>query len=147
MEDKYQAIHRLMLAINKIDGAYYFFARKLGIKENTLALLCALDDGKAHSQKQIGEEWQIPKTTINTVVKELIDDGYITLQPEEHTREKTLCLTDKGRAYTKKILTSVYEAEQEALEKTLREFSPEFIDAFDCFAARLCEEFQKRNLK
>lgn len=44
MEDSYENIRRLMLAINKIDGSYYFFARKLGVKENTLALLYALDD-------------------------------------------------------------------------------------------------------
>ena len=46
MEDSYEAIRHLMIAINKIDGGYYLCARKLGINENMLALLYALDDGK-----------------------------------------------------------------------------------------------------
>ena len=73
--DHNEAILRLTDAINKIDGAYYFCAKHMGIKENTLAVLFALDDGKPHSQTQIAREWLIPKTTVNTVVKELTAEG------------------------------------------------------------------------
>ena len=84
------AIWRLTDAINRIDGAYYFCAKHMGVKENTLALLFALDDGKPHSQTQIAREWLIPKTTVNTVVKELTQAGYITLVGTERSREKDL---------------------------------------------------------
>lgn len=144
MEDCVEAIRRLFISINKIDGNYYYCARKLGVKENTLALLYALDDDKPHSQKQICEDWLIPKTTINTIVKELVTAGYITLLPEGQTREKAILLTDEGKTYTRGLLKAIYTAEQEALKKTLQEFAPEFIDAFDCFAAHLCAEFHKQ---
>ena len=65
-----------MIAVNKIDGLYYFAAKKLGLKANSLALLYALDDGQPHSQKRICEEWLIPRTTINTVVKECVAKGF-----------------------------------------------------------------------
>lgn len=139
-----EAIRRLMTATNKIDGAYYFLARKLNIKENTLALLYALDDGKAHSQKQISDEWLIPKTTINTTVKELTDAGYLELLPGEHTREKTIKLTESGKIYTNKILKTVYEAENQALTETINKFGTEFVEAFDFFADSLCNEFKKK---
>lgn len=139
-----EAIRRLMTATNKIDGAYYFLARKLNIKENTLALLYALDDGKAHSQKQISDEWLIPKTTINTTVKELTDAGYLELLPVEHTREKTIKLTESGKIYTNKILKTVYEAENQALTETINKFGTEFVEAFDFFADSLCNEFKKK---
>lgn len=139
-----EAIRRLMTATNKIDGAYYFLARKLNIKENTLALLYALDDGKAHSQKQISDEWLIPKTTINTTVKELTDAGYLELLPGEHTREKTIKLTESGKIYTNKILKTVYEAENQALAETINKFGTEFVEAFDFFADSLCNEFKKK---
>lgn len=139
-----EAIRRLMTATNKIDGAYYFLARKLNIKENTLALLYALDDGKAHSQKQISDEWLIPKTTINTTVKELTDAGYLELLPGEHTREKTIKLTESGKIYTNKILKTVYEAENQALTETVNKFGTEFVEAFDFFADSLCNEFKKK---
>ena len=144
MEDSYENIRRLMLAINKIDGSYYFFARKLGVKENTLALLYALDDGKPHSQKQICEDWLIPKTTVNTVVKELQEAGYITLLLEDNTREKKILLTDSGKSYTEELLKKVYAAEQEALNRTLQDFPAAFINAFEYFSKCLCEEFEKQ---
>ena len=144
MKDYYSEIRRFMLATNKIDGAYYYFAKKIGVNENTLAVLYALDDGKPHSQKEICEEWLIPKTTISTIIRELIDIGYVNLVPGKHTKEKTIYLTEKGQNYVNKILPIVYEAEQQAMERTLQEFSSEFIEATERFSEYLCEEFNKR---
>lgn len=90
MEKTLAEIRRLMLATTKIDGAYYLFSRRLGIKENVLVLLYALDDGKPHSQKQICEDWLVPKTTINTNVKELVRAGYVMLYPGAGTGRKSL---------------------------------------------------------
>ena len=104
MKDNYEKIRRLMLASNQMDGGYYLFARKAGIRENTLALLYALDDGHPHSQKQVCEEWLIPKTTINSIIQELTREGYVTLATAEGTREKTICLTESGQAYASRIL-------------------------------------------
>ena len=60
-----------MLSLTRIAEIYYRWGRKVGIKENLLALLYALSDGGHYTQKQICEEWLIPKTTINTLIKEL----------------------------------------------------------------------------
>lgn len=144
MEKTLAEIRRLMLATTKIDGAYYLFSRKLGIKENVLVLLYALDDGKPHSQKQICEDWLVPKTTINTNVKELVRAGYVMLYPGAGTREKIIGLTDAGKAYTEQIMRRVYEAEQAAMKRTLQQFSPQFVDAIDFFADCLHNEFQQR---
>lgn len=144
MQDYNAEIRRLTLAINKIDGAYYFFARKLGVKENTLAVLYAIDDGRPHSQKQICEEWLIPKTTISTIIKELAGLGIVRLLPVRHTKEKMICLTDRGREYVNKILKPVYEAELQAIEGTFQEFSPECVAAMEYFAKLLCMELEKR---
>ena len=62
-------VRRLMLHITQMDGAYYYFSRKLGYKENLLYLLYALDDGLPHSQTEICRDWMIPKTTVNTITR------------------------------------------------------------------------------
>lgn len=139
-----EAIRRLMFDTNKIDGAYYLFSKRFGVNENTLALLYALDDGMPHSQKQICEDWLIPKTTVNTNVKELAAAGYVMLFPEQGTREKIIGLTPKGKEYASRILKSVYEAERAAIKKTKQAFSLEFVDAMDFFANSLCRELEKR---
>ncbi len=146
-EEDYRKIRRLMLATTRIDGAYYFFSRRVGIKENILTLLYAMDDGEPHSQKQICEDWLVPKTTINTNIRELKEAGYIRLFPGEGTREKRIGLTEAGMTFAEQILQSVYEAEETAMQKTLETYSPEFVDALDYFADCLCEDLQRRSVQ
>lgn len=147
MKNADDTARQVILATTKIDGAYYLFARKQGTKEHILTVLYALDDGKPHTQKQIGEDWLIPKTTINTCVTELIRAGYIRLLSEPGTREKTIALTKEGKLYTERILKCVYESERAAMARTLKKYSPEFADAVDYFAECIRDEFQNRLLK
>ena len=141
MEKERATIRRLMIAVNKIDGLYYLAAKKCAIKDNTLTLLYALDDGQPHTQKQICEEWLIPKTTLNTIVKECSRAGYITLIHGEHTKEKVVSITARGLAYARTMLEGLYRAEDQAMAKTLQNFSPEFVDALERFTDALQEEF------
>ena len=85
MQDNRDEIRDVMISINVITGIYSLMAKKIGIKENTLTLLYALDDGKTHSQIEISREWLIPKTTLNTIVKECVATGLVELVPEEHS--------------------------------------------------------------
>lgn len=135
-----EQVRRLMAAINRIDGIWYLLARKSGVKVNTLSLLFALDDGLPHTQKQICEEWIIPRTTINTVVQECAQMGYLELRQRARSKEKELILTPKGMQYAKKVLAMYYQAENEAMRRTLEQYSPEFIDAVKQYADFLKEE-------
>lgn len=141
MNDHRSDIRRIMTAVNTIDGIYALEAKKIGLKENTLSLLYALDDGKAHTQTQICAEWLIPKTTINTIVKECIHAGYVTLEAGGHSHEKRIKLTEQGQAYAKNVLAQVYAIEEKAMEKTTGQFSLEFIDAVQQFSCHLRREF------
>lgn len=143
-DEGYETMRRLVEAINRIDGSYYFFARSLGVKDNALALLYALDDGRAHLQARISEEWLIPKTTVNTIVKEMARAGYVRLEAGEDAREKALCLTEQGQAYARDVLRTVYEAERQALRETLQAYPPEFVEALDYFSQRLHEAYLRR---
>ena len=143
MEDPSVLARRLILAATRMDGAYYYFARHSGIPENLLALFYALADGKPHSQKEICEDWLIPKTTINTVVKEQVAAGHLTLRAGEG-REKIICLTESGHAYAQKALQGICEAERVAVERTLEKHDRAFVDALEDFAGTLWEEYEKR---
>ncbi len=71
--------YRFGKLIYKIDYFYAEVAKKSGVKPNLMWILYALNDGESHSQKEISISWDIPITTINTIVKELNDDGYVDL--------------------------------------------------------------------
>ena len=129
MENSREKIRRLMIAINQIDELYYNILRTLKMKDGAFVLFYAIADSKPYSQKRICEEWGISRTTLNTIVQEYLKKGYIKLLPAEH-KEKEIVLTDEGKAYVEKYLTSVFGAEEKAivpfLETTLVENMEEF---------------------
>ena len=143
MEDSRKLLDHFYVCCNKMDGLYYLAARRLGVKENALVLLYTLNDGQPRSQKQLSEELLIPKTTNNTIVKEYMDAGYVTLVPANHSREKNIALTPAGAAYAQEILEPVYRAEKEAMEQTLAEFSPEFMNAIEALTQNMAQAFQR----
>lgn len=134
LDENYERVRRIMRATNRIDGVYYLLARHYGLNENTLAFLYALDDGKPHSQKEISDEWLIPRTTINSIVKKMISDGYITFTGEQHAKEKMILLTEKGLEYINRLLNGIYLAEERAIVDTLENYSPEFVEALEHFS-------------
>ena len=78
-------IRKIMISVNRIDGIYYRLAKRIGIKENTLSLFYALSDGQPHSQKEICDEWLVPRSTINTIVRECVEKGYVRFQRSAHS--------------------------------------------------------------
>lgn len=107
---------RLVNATNRIDGLYYRLSQIGKVSQNTTALLYALSDGKAHSQKEISDEWFIPRTTLNSIVKILRDEGYMTLSCF-HGKEKCMILTDTGHEYAKKTLMPIFDAEDKVMHE------------------------------
>lgn len=143
MKDYRAYLDHFYLCTNKIDGLYYLAARRLGVNENTLALFYALDDGQLRSQKQLSEELLIPKTTVNTVVRECIQAGYLQLLPSGHGKERVVALTQRGRDYARGLLRPIHEAEEEAMARTLEQFSPDFLLAVETLTQQLCQSFRR----
>lgn len=96
-----------------IDSYYSLYAKKYDVKENELWILYALNDGSEHSQIEISQNWDIPKTTINTIVKQFEKDGYIELvQITGEKREMHIKLTSKGKEYADGLLVDLYNLEK-----------------------------------
>lgn len=136
-QELHQLNRRIVAATSAADGAYYRWAVRSGVTHHTLDLLYALDDGLPHSQKQICEEWAIPKTTVNTVVKACRAAGYITLEPmPDQPRQRQLCLTEAGMVYAKKAMKELYAIENQAMAAAVERFGPAFVDAVEFYCAR-----------
>lgn len=139
MENHSEALKRIMLAVNRLDGAYYFFAKRLGVNENALAFYYALADGEPHSQKEVSDQWLIPRTTIHSIVKSALAEGYIQFTLPRKAKEKTMVLTHRGRAYVDDLLAQINIAEEQAIQSTLERYSPEFITALEYFSGCLSQ--------
>ena len=140
-------VRALTLIINSLEGLYQYGAKSNGVKVGVLDILYTLDDDGVHTQKSISEDWLIPYTTVNTVTKQCEADGYVELKPiPGKRRDKQVCMTEKGKAFAKEHLKDVYKAEDEAIQKTLDEFGPEFIRALAAYSRNLKESFNEHVL-
>lgn len=146
MKNIRETMRRLMIALNNIDEAYCADMSDIKVNESELWLMYALDDNEQHSQKQICEEWGFPKTTLNTAIKQAEAAGYLTMTliPGKR-REMNISLTEKGRDHAHKLLSNVYRVENEALEKTLQNYSVDFIEAVEYFAENLKSAFHSQS--
>ena len=144
MEQEKNLMRRLMSDISKMDGLYYLWGKSTGISENMLILMYALNDDKVHTQKQICEQFAIPKTTINTIVKELIEKGLITFENGENLKDKNLLLTEEGKKYAEEITGELDVIEKIAMKKTLEKYSINFIEAFEYLLESMEKEINNR---
>lgn len=101
--------------IYQIDGVYENYGRNCKISPPTLLwILYSLNDGKEHSQKQICADWSIPRSTANTIIKELEEKEYIYLsQIKGKRRELNISLTKSGKEYADTLLKDLYFKEKE----------------------------------
>ena len=144
MNKAQEAARQLMITIVNLDKTYTANTPKIGRQSTELWLMYALDDGRLHSQKQICDEWGLPPTTLNTVIKKCEAAGYLTLNPiPGKRREMQICLTECGKLHAKQLLDVVYRAESHAMEETLKRYSTEFISALDYYGQCLKFSFEQ----
>lgn len=137
-------IWMLMRAMNHITSCYIESVKKYDMKESELYLMYALADGIPFSQKQIIEEWNIPRTTLNAIVKKWQKSGFVQLTPiPGKRREMTITQTESGKLRTEAYLCKLFRMEENAMKTTLTRYSTEFIEAVQFFEKNLTDNFEK----
>ena len=131
-------------AIIKFRGIYSEWSKKHNISYNEMLVLYTIRENGYCTQKQICEDWLMPKTTVNTLVKELTEKGYAVLE-NAPGKERYVSLTETGSAYAKEALAKLYSAEIDAVDSVLENFSPDFVDAIERYADILCGKLKTRN--
>ena len=109
-------------AVYHVDSFYNEFAKQSNVSSALLWVLYALNDGKSHTQIEISNDWELPKTTVNTVIKELEQSGYVELIPiKGKRREMTIALTSEGKEYADSLLEQLYKREAEVFKALSKE--------------------------
>lgn len=96
---------------------YTEWAAARNINPYRLFVLYAIDGDEALTQRTIADFTGLSKQTVNTVIRALRDEGYVTLSAGSvDRREKHVRLTDEGAAYAKELLTPLYKLESTVVE-------------------------------
>ena len=109
-------------ALYHVDSFYDEFAKQSNVSSALLWVLYALNDGKPHTQIEISNDWELPKTTVNTVIKDIQKEGYVELVPiKGKRREMSIVLTESGKKFADDVLSELYKKE----EKTYKSLTAE----------------------
>lgn len=104
--------------IYRIDGYYSEFAKKENVKANLLWIMYALSDNKPHTQKEICNEWDLPLTTINTIIKDLEKQKLVKLlKIGGKKREMNITLTKAGQNFSDRLLVKLFDLEKQVFTK------------------------------
>lgn len=99
-----------------------------------LFVLYVLDNHPGATQKAIADHAGLPKQTVNTVVRALRDEGYVTLSPASgDRREKNASLTPAGQAYARALLEPLYALEDAVFARMGDARVQEMMDAIALF--------------
>ena len=112
--------HQTLMAYNvemkKLDDLYRGAAKHCGMAECAFWILYTLRvEEKPFTQAEICEFLIEPKQTVNSALKKLEAEGYLTLSAGADQRSKRVCLTEKGERFVKAHVDRVPEAEAAAL--------------------------------
>ena len=109
-------------ALYHVDSFYDEFAKQSNVSSALLWVLYALNDGNPHTQIEISNDWELPKTTVNTVIKDIQKDGYALLVPiKGKRREMSIVLTESGKKFADDVLSDLYKKEAAAYKSLTSE--------------------------
>ena len=128
--------------IGEIDDTINQWIKKLGLSYNHFAVLYSLanaPNGQC-TQKQISDEWYLPKQTVFNICKEYKEKGWIEFEISPNDkREKIMRLTADGKAQAEPVL----QATQSISEQALAEFGKKKTMQLFALMREFSEIFQK----
>lgn len=117
-KNTWQILNHVNEAIIKIRGAYATWTSQNNVNYYEMLIFYSLRNHARCTQKQICNNYRVPKQSINNVINALKKEGYIRLvQDEQNKREKILELTESGRIYANHIMEPLLCLEEEAVRE------------------------------
>lgn len=114
---------------------YQDIARDLGLSECSFWILYALrTDGAEMTQSEICAFTYQPKQTVNSALKKLEREGYLTLHQGTDRRSKRIALTTSGQALCVRTVDRVIDLEQTAFAALTDEERRTFLKLFRKYA-------------
>ncbi len=144
MENIQKQLELINQQIKELASIYKLSLVKFNISENEFWIWYALIImNEKCTQQDIVNNWFISKQTVNTIIKNLVKNNYITLKtmPNNHNK-KIICLTKKGRDYGEKIVLPMSSMELKAFGKLTLEDRKKLIEIMSKYIQILKDEAQ-----
>lgn len=127
--------------LGKTNYLYAAWAKSRGLNYNSLMVLYSIHGMDACTQKKISDYWMIPKQTINSILKDFKEKGYVcTAEAGMNKKEKQLVFTAAGRVYAEHVLADLLETEERAMRAMGQELRDQFVKSGIAFLEALKKE-------
>lgn len=110
-------LRELFNIFNETNKAYNELASKVGLSYNQMVILYYLQSHYNVTQKNIVNDMLIPKQTINTILNNWINAGYISFENKLTKKNKIILLTEFGKKELELKITFVMDKEAIILER------------------------------
>lgn len=143
-----QANRQYILAYNQLlkecDTIYHNAAIKAGLSDCAFWILYTLQD-KTHTytQSEIGDSSSMPRQTVNSALKKLKKDGYLTLRRIDGKMGKSIDLTEAGELFVQTHIAPVAAAEERACALFSNSEKEMFLATFRSLVDRLKAEIEQ----
>ena len=131
-------------SIYRVDKLYEKWAKKNNIGYyNMLLFYYLIEEGKM-TKKEICDEIEIPKQTLNNIVKSVKEQGYIQLEVNPlNKKEKEISLTQAGKEYAEKLIFPLFEMEEYVLSQIPVESLRQVVQTLNLFGDIFSEKMEK----
>ena len=111
-----ELIVRMGRAISQMNGVYAKAEKLMGLNPYVSKVLYALLFGNGITQSEICDAYEMPKQTVNNIVKRLVEKGFAEVRCDEANRKsKPVVLTEDGYAFADHVLAPMLLFEKRVL--------------------------------
>ena len=98
---------------------YSNWAKEQGTTYNVITTIRTILKEQGHcTQKLISQRQRLPKQTVNTILKDFEEKGFVTFsESTEDKRNKLITLTESGLTYAKETSAALYQKDYEVAEE------------------------------
>ena len=147
---KRERVDGIYEAIRKVNQVYGRWASAHGLTQYEMQIYYrimerSLQKEQAYiTQKELCDELDAPKTSINSIIKRQLKTGYIEMEVNPaNRREKIISLTEEGKRYVKELILPLFRYEEEAAAEFTEREMTEVIQMQEKFADALAKSMEK----
>ena len=97
------------------------------------------------TQKELCDELDAPKTSINSIIKRQLKTGYIEMEVNPANRqEKIISLTETGKQYARELVLQLFQSEEEAAAQFTEQEMTEVLRMQEKFADALAKSMEEK---
>ena len=130
--------------LKECNAIYHAAAMNAGVSDCAYWILYTVQDSsRSYTQSEICGAGFMPRQTVNSALKKLERDGYLTLKRREGKLGKCICLTETGKSFVQKHIIPVMLAEEKACNQFTDQEKEQFLTLFRSLIEHLKNEINK----